>query len=220
MRFSFLLPVIALLALTGPAAAQRSNAAAPGIVRVRLDTSLGPIMLGLDARRAPETTKNFLAYVDDGRFDGITFYRAARRKSDATKGFIQGGISTDARRLLPPFAHERTDRTGIRHLDATVSMARRAAPGSAGGNFFITIGPMANMDARGDYAGYAAFGHVVGGMDTVRKILARPTGGGSEAMRGQMIRQPVRIIRARRIDGKPQPTGRVKPWLLDTGRNK
>lgn len=218
MRILFSALILATLALTGPAIAQRANKPAPGIVRVEVKTSLGPIVLALDTRRAPETTKNFLAYVDDRRFDGITFYRAARRVSDPKFGFVQGGISSDVRRLLPPFAHERTDKTGIRHLDATISMARRAAPGSAGGNFFITVGPMPSMDAKGDYAGYAAFGHVVAGMDTVHKLLARPTGGGSEAMRGQMIRQPVRIVSMRRMDGTAKPTGRVKPWLLKTGR--
>jgi peptidyl-prolyl cis-trans isomerase A (cyclophilin A) len=73
---------------------------------------------------------------------------------------------------------------------------------------------------RGDYIGYAAFGHVVGGMDVVRRILAVPTGGGSGVIRGQMIKRPVRIIRAVRIDGKPQPTGRIKPWLMGLNRKK
>jgi peptidyl-prolyl cis-trans isomerase A (cyclophilin A) len=220
MRSLLIALAVTALALTGPATAQRAKQTPSGLVRVRLVTSEGPITLALDARRAPETTKNFLAYVDDRRFDGVTFYRAARRKAAPKMGFVQGGISSDVRRLLPPFAHERTDKTGIRHLDATVSMARRSEPGSAGGNFFITVGPMPSMDARGQYAGYAAFGHVVGGMSTVRKILARPTKGGAGAMRGQMIARPVRIVSARRIDGKPDPTGRVKPWLLDTGQKK
>lgn len=215
-RFPVVAAVLASLLAAAPAVPQAGAKPAAGIVRVRLVTAQGPIVLALDTRRAPETSRNFLAYVDDRRFDGVTFYRAARRKSAPAFGFIQGGISSDARRLLPPFAHERTDRTGIRHLDATISMARRAVPGSAGGNFFITVGPMPSMDARGDYAGYAAFGRVVGGMDTVRKILAALTGGGSEAMRGQMIRQPVRLVSARRLDGTPRPTGRVKPWLLKT----
>jgi peptidyl-prolyl cis-trans isomerase A (cyclophilin A) len=207
----------AFLFLVGPATAQGAK---PGMVRVRMTTSVGAITLALDTRRAPETTKNFLAYVDDRRFDGTTFYRAARRKSAPKLGFVQGGISSDVRRLLPPFAHERTDKTGIRHLDATISMARHSRPGSAGGNFFITVGAMPSMDAKGTYAGYAAFGRVIGGMDTVRRILAQPTGGGSGAMRGQRLAKPVRILSVRRIDGKPKPTGRVKPWKLDTGKPK
>lgn len=204
------------LALLGLALAWTTPAlaAAPGQVRVRVVTSEGAIVLALDARRAPKTAANFLAYVDDGRFDGTTFYRAARKKTAPRFGFVQGGIDTDYRRALDPIPLERTDRTGIRHLDATVSMARGGNPDSAAGNFVLTVGPVATLDARGDYAGYAAFGRVVGGMDTVRRILAKPSGGGSGAMRGQMILQPVRLIRAERIDGAPQPTGRVKPWLV------
>ena len=203
-----------LLALASPASAQPR----PGVVRVRLVTSAGAIVLALDARRAPATTANFMRYVDDGRFDGTTFYRAARNKAAAGQGFIQGGIRTDARRILPSFPFESTARTGIRHLDATVSMARGATPGSAGGNFVLTVRPAPAMDARGSYIGYAAFGRVIGGTDTVRRILGLPTGGGRDAMKGQMILRPVRIVRAERLDGVPKPTGQAKPWLIGVRR--
>lgn len=197
-------PLVAALLLGG---------SSPGIVRVRLTTAAGPIVIAVDTRRAPATAKNFLAYVDDGRFDGVTFYRSARRRSAPEFGFVQGGISTDARRILPPFPLEPTSKTGILHTDGTISMARRAEAGSAGGNFFITVGAIPAMDARAGSLGYAAFGHVVSGMATVKKILAAPTGGGSGAMHGQMLRAPIRVISARRIDGAPAPTGRKKPWL-------
>ncbi|WP_340264830.1 peptidylprolyl isomerase [Sphingobium mellinum] len=194
------------------------NRPTPGLTRVAIETSLGTITVAVDMKRAPRTSANFLAYVDDGRFDGVTFYRAARRKSDPRLGLIQGGIDTDARRALPPIPHEPTTKTGIRHLDATLSMARPNRPDSAMGNFFITAGATPNMDARGDYIGYAAFGHVVAGMDVVRRILALPTCCGSGPMRGQMIIKPVTILRARRLDGVARPTGGVKPWLLGLRR--
>lgn len=190
----------------------------PGIVRVRLDTGAGPILLALDARHAPATTANFLKYVDDGRFDGTTFYRAARSKADPTKGFVQAGIRTDARRILPPFPFEPTSKTGIRHLDATISMARADNPDSAGGNFVLTIGPTPQMNSRPGYAGYAAFGRVVGGMELVKRILALPSGGGFDAMKGQMILRPLQIRRAVRLDGKPKPTGLPKVWQLFSRR--
>ncbi|ODU21192.1 MAG: peptidylprolyl isomerase [Sphingomonas sp. SCN 67-18] len=211
--FLALIAALAAMVTAAPTLAQSA-----GIVRVRIVTSEGPIVVALDTRRAPKTSANFLAYVDDERFDGTSFYRAARRKTDPRYGFIQGGISTDARRILPPFSHEPTTRTGISHLDATISMARRSEADSAGGNFFLTVGATPNMDARGDYEGYAAFGRVVSGMATVRRILALPTAGGSGAMKGQMIRRPVSIITARRLDGTPKPTGRPKPWLLGIRR--
>ncbi|EQB31604.1 peptidylprolyl isomerase [Sphingobium ummariense] len=208
--------VASLVAATAFALPQ--NRPTPGYARVAIETSAGTITVALDLKRAPKTSANFLAYVDDGRFDGVTFYRAARRKSDPKYGLIQGGIDTDLRRALPPVPHEPTTRTGIRHLDATLSMARPNRPNSAMGNFFITVGATPTMDARDGYIGYAAFGHVVAGMDVVRRILAVPTCCGSGPMRGQMIVKPIRILRARRLDGTPRPTRGLKPWLLGLNR--
>ena len=216
MRILFSL--LAVLAATPAAAQQPAHRPTPGFVRVRLDTSAGPITVALDARRAPKTTANFLSYVDDGRFDGTVFYRSARKKVAPKFGFIQGGTRQDARRLLPPFPLEKTTQTGIKHLDATISMARPAYGGSAGGNFFITVGAAPNMDAADQYEGYPAFGRVVAGMDTVKRILAMPTGGGSGAMKGQMLLREVAIVRAVRLDGKAKPTGLVKPWLMGVPR--
>ncbi len=220
MPFSVLPRCLALIfaLLPGLAAALPANRPTPGATRVAIETTVGTITVAVDNRRAPRTSANFLAYVDDGRFDGVTFYRAARRKSDPKLGLIQGGIDTDARRALPPIPHEPTTKTGIRHLDATLSMARPNRADSAMGNFFITVGPTPNMDARGDYIGYAAFGHVVAGMDVVKRILSVPTCCGSGPMRGQMIVKPITIIRARRLDGTPRPTGKVKPWLIGLRR--
>lgn len=208
----FLLP---LLALAGAVSASAQSRPEPGKVRVRIVTSDGTFVVALDSRHAPRTTERFLQYVDDGRLDGTRFYRAARSRFRQSVGFVQGGIGTDARRILPPpAAHEPTDRTGIRHLDGTISMARRSVTDVAGGNFFVTVGPAPQFDARPGYSGYAAFGRVVEGMATVRRILAEPSGGGSEAMKGQMILKPVRLIRAVRLDGRPRPTGGPKTWQI------
>lgn len=194
--------------------ASAAPAGEPAVVRVRVVTSAGSIVLALDAKRAPLTAANFLRYVDDGRLEGTHFYRAARRKGDPTKGFVQGGIGTDARRILPSVPLEPTSKTGIKHLSGTISMARSINPNSAHGNFSIMVGDNPTLDARPGKLGYAAFGRVVAGMDVVRKMLAMPTGGGREEMRGQMILDRVRIIRAERLDGTPKPTGRPKPWLI------
>lgn len=216
MNVRLLVRIAALLLFFCPAlaAAIPANRPTPGYVRVAIETSVGTIIVAVDQKRAPLTSANFLTYVDDGRFDGVTFYRAARRKSDPKLGLIQGGIDTDARRSLPPVAHEPTSKTGILHLDATLSMARPNRPDSAMGNFFITVGATPNMDARGDYIGYAAFGHVVAGMDVVRKILSVPTCCGSGPMRGQMIVKRITILQMRRLDGVAKPSRGVKPWLI------
>jgi peptidyl-prolyl cis-trans isomerase A (cyclophilin A) len=174
----------------------------PDVVRIRLDTEAGPILLALDSKRAPVTAANFVRYVDEHRFDGTFFYRAARTKGAAGRGFVQGGIRHSARKALPPIAHEPTTKTGLRHVDGTVSMAR-AAPAGAMGDFFIIVGgAMPAMDAHAGEPGFAAFGRVEQGMDVVRRILAAPTvaNAGRGPMRGQMIEKPIRIAGARRVD--------------------
>lgn len=215
-----LLPLLlAILAIAWPAAAAApANKPTPGYVRVRLETSAGPIVIAADIRHAPQTSANFLAYVDDGRLDGTTFYRAARNRVNPKVGFIQGGISVDRRRALPPIPHEPTNQTGIKHLDGVISMARGNSPGSAMGNFFMMVGPVPSLDAQDGRPGYAAFGHIVQGMDVVKRILGARTGGGVGPMRGQMIEPPVKLISARRLDGKPKPTSPIKPWLVGAQR--
>lgn len=206
--------LVALLPL--PAAAQAPDRPTPGFVRVRLETAAGAITLALDARRAPITTANYLRYVDDGRFDGIGFYRVARHKRDPRQGFVQSGIRTDPRRFLAAIPHESTRKTGIRHLDMTISMARMGDPGSANGNFFITVGPAPWMDWSPANPGYAAFGRVVAGQAVVRRILAMPTSAG---MKGTLLARIVPVRRAVRLDGTPKPTRYPRPWLLERRRD-
>ena len=172
----------------------------PGLPHVRLDTAAGPIVLELDTRHAPITANNFLAYVDEHKFDGTSFYRAARSKADPHRGFVQGGVNHVASRSKFPIDHEPTSKTGLHHLDGTISMAM-FQPGSAQGDWTILVGPAPSMDAHGKEPGYAAFGHVVSGMATVRRILAAQTlpNAGEAVMRGQLIAHPVTIVRATRV---------------------
>ena len=174
---------------------------AAGVVRVVLTTSEGPITLDLEQAKAPVTAGNFLRYVDGKRLDGTSFYRAV--KVQANFGLIQGGPNNAIKRVLPPIKHEPTSQTGLSHLDGTISMARNA-PGTAQGEFFITVGDQTSMDADpakpGDNLGFAAFGHVVGGMDLVHHILDLPTSptAGPPGMQGQMLEPTVKILTARR----------------------
>lgn len=176
-------------------------------VTVSLLTSEGPILLELEKERAPITTANFLRYVDAKRFDNTSFYRAVSVPNEPELGLVQGGVKFDPRRMFPPIAHEPTSKTGLRHSDGTISMARNA-PGTAAADFFIVLGDMSYMDANpagtGDTAGYAAFGHVVEGMDVLRRILAAPRSPtlGTGVMKGQMLAAPIRIISARRVAGR------------------
>lgn len=183
-------------------AAPAPEAPLPDVVKVRLDTEAGPILLALDHEKAPVTVANFVRYADQRRFDGTYFYRAARTKGAKERGFVQGGIRHSARRSFPPIEHEPTGKTGLRHVDGAISMAR-AAPSGAMGDFFIIVGgAMPAMDSKAGQPGFAVFGRVEEGMDVVRRILAAPTvaDAGRGPMRGQMIEKPVRIVGAKRVE--------------------
>lgn len=190
----------ALLAV--PALAQTPPTPPPP-VRVRLQTSEGAVVIALAAAQAPITTANFLRYVDQKRYDGASFYRASRAPGAPEYGLIQGGLNGDPKKVLKPIRHESTARTGLSHKDGTISMGR-FAPGTATSDFFIMVGDAPEFDADpkapGDNQGFAAFGQVVEGMDVVRRILARPVSatGGAGVMKGEMLKQPVRILTARR----------------------
>ena len=169
--------------------------------RVALQTSLGTIVVELADKQAPITSKNFLRYVEAGKLDGTSFYRAARSKTNPHLGFVQGGIDHNYKRAFFSIDHEPTSKTGLKHVDGTISMARNA-PGTAMGDFFITVGAAPYLDARPGYPGYAAFGRVVKGMDVVKKILAAPTwiGRGRGALKDQVIVKRIRIVTAKRIN--------------------
>ncbi|WP_079729819.1 peptidylprolyl isomerase [Novosphingobium mathurense] len=213
----------ALAALGSPVGAQQAQApvdvaapqapAAPERVEhvyVELTTPAGAITLDLDKTHAPLTTANFLKYVDAKRLDGAVFYRAMHLGySDEPAGLLQGGVR-DGAKLFPPVAHEPTNRTGILHKAGTVSMAR-FAPGTATADFMILISDMPALDAeQGNNgedpgAGFAAFGHVVSGMDVVRRIWDMPRSAtkGEGVMKGDILEDEVRITAARRVAAPP-----------------
>lgn len=149
--------------------------------RVRIDTDAGAITVEIQSDKAPITAANFLRYVAEQRYDGGAFYRVVTLQNQPTSPIrievIQGGLDTDSLRRLAPIAHESSDRTGLQHLDGTISMAR-GAPGSASSEFFICIGSQPELDYGGqrnpDGQGFAAFGRVIDGMDVVRRIQQMP----------------------------------------------
>ena len=183
MKHRFLAALM-LAALSAPALPQTATPAAEApapkddLVPVAIDTNLGRIVVALDRGRAPITTANFLRYVDTHRFDGQNFYRAMHMADGkgGDGGLIQGGITTDARKLFPPIAHEPTTQTGLHNVAGAISMANAGA-GTAKADFFILLSDMPGLDANGpggDATGFAAFGHVTEGMDVVKKIFDSP----------------------------------------------
>lgn len=169
-------------------------------VAVRIETAAGGFTVALDAGRAPRTTANFLRYVDAGLFDGGRFHRTVTPDNQGVDAVpiavIQGGIAPARQgEGFAPIALEPTSRTGLRHADGTVSMAR-ADPDTATSDFFVCIGDQPELDRGGrrnpDGQGFAAFGRVVEGMDVVRAIHRSPA-------IGQRLAPPVAIRSVRRV---------------------
>ncbi|OZA92876.1 MAG: peptidylprolyl isomerase [Erythrobacter sp. 34-65-8] len=191
--------------LTAPLAAQETPP--PRTDLVALETTLGKITVRIETERAPITAANFLRYVDEKRFDGVVFYRAMHLdREPAPNGLIQGGTQWDPKRILPGIPHEPTSVTGLSHTNGALSMAM-GEPGTANGDFSIMVQDQTGLDA--DPAsddpvwrnGYAVFGYVVEGMDVVQAIHALPPDPdkGEGWMKGQMLAQPVKVLRTRRI---------------------
>lgn len=199
--------ILAAIALATTSTAVHAQEA-PQTVPVVLETTMGEITVALEVERAPITAGNFLRYVEEGRLDGTVFYRAMHLDWEPRpNGLIQGGTQFDPARILPPIAHERTSDTGLTHARGALSMARHE-PGTATGDFSILLQAQPGMDAdprNADPAfhdGYAVFGFVTEGMDVVEAIHAAPRDPekGEGWMKGEMLAQPVVIVRARRAE--------------------
>ena len=151
-------------------------------IPISMETELGSIQMVLYPDRAPITVSNFLMYVDENRYKDFHFYRVLHMENqpdnDVKIEVIQGGLGFDKHPMeLPTILHETTDKTGIRHLNGTLSMAR-LEPGTASSEIFICINDQPELDFGGkrnpDGQGFAAFGKVISGMDVVRKIQLLP----------------------------------------------
>jgi peptidyl-prolyl cis-trans isomerase A (cyclophilin A) len=193
---------VALAAGLIAAGTARERAQAPGEVPVRIETEQGTIAIVVDVAHAPITAGNFLKYVDAGLYDGGRFYRVTRPDNytptppdKPAMEIIQGGIDPSKRsQLLPPIPLERTSVTGLKHVAGTISMARSGVD-SATTEFFILLDDQPSLDFGGkrfdDAQGAAAFGHVVTGMDVVRKIQQM---GPLQERNRQYLVTPVKIL--------------------------
>lgn len=135
---------------------------------VKLTTNHGDIVLELDAEKAPETVKNFLAYVEAGHYNNTVFHRVIN-------GFmIQGGGFEPGMKQKPcgePIQNEANN--GLKNDAGTIAMARTNAPHSATAQFFINVSDNDFLNHRSPDMqgwGYCVFGKVSEGMDVVEKI--------------------------------------------------
>ena len=141
---------------------------------VRLHTSFGIIALDLDAERAPETVKNFLAYVESGFYSNTVFHRVIDGFMVQGGGFEPGMSQKSTRGTIKNEADN-----GLKNERYTIAMARTSEPHSASSQFFINVKDNGLLDHTGTNAqgwGYCVFGKVVEGRDVVDKIKQVKTG--------------------------------------------
>ena len=134
---------------------------------VKLSTSMGDIVLELDAAKAPKTVANFVQYVKAGHYSGTVFHRVIDGFMIQGGGMDAGLLEKPTRAPIPLEAGR-----GLSNLRGTVAMARTNIPDSATAQFFINVADNARLDSAG--GGYAVFGKVVDGMAVVDKIKAVP----------------------------------------------
>jgi peptidyl-prolyl cis-trans isomerase B (cyclophilin B) len=161
---------------------------------IKLTTNQGPILIELDAEKAPATCANFEQYVRDGHYDGTLFHRVI-------DGFMiqGGGMNADfvPKPTRPPIENEA--KNGLKNLAGTIAMARTADPHSATSQFFINVADNGFLDYPGqDGWGYCVFGRVVEGMDVVNAI--KGAGTGSRHGHQDVPREDVLIERAEIVD--------------------
>ena len=141
---------------------------------VKVKTNHGDITIELNEEKAPNTVKNFLAYVEDGFYDGTIFHRVI-------KGFMiqGGGFTADFTQKQTKAAIQNEANNGLSNVRGSIAMARTNSPHSATAQFFINTVDNDFLDFRGEQDslwGYAVFGRVTDGMAVVDSICAAQTG--------------------------------------------
>jgi peptidyl-prolyl cis-trans isomerase A (cyclophilin A) len=157
--------------LLGAAIAMQTSAMAQNTPKVKFQTTQGEFVVELFPDKAPVTVQNFMQYVKDKHYDGTIFHRVI-------EGFmIQGGgfnATMTEKPTRAPIVLEA--RNGLRNDRGTIAMARTREPNSATAQFFVNVVDNNNLNApQPDGNGYAVFGKVVSGMETVDKIRSAST---------------------------------------------
>jgi cyclophilin family peptidyl-prolyl cis-trans isomerase len=141
--------------------------------QVKFETSMGNFVVELYPDKAPKTVENFLLYVKAKHYDGLIFHRVI------SNFMVQGGgytVKYEEKIMRPSIPLEASN--GLKNELGTVAMARTNDPNSARSQFFINVKDNPFLNAKGPADGYAVFGRVVSGMETVMKIKETPTGAG------------------------------------------
>ncbi len=177
-----------------PSFAAKKNDPTPPFPKVVFETSVGNMTIELYPKEAPVTVENFLRYVDEGFYTGTIFHRVV--PNFVVQG---GGFTWDFQRKETHDAIINEADNKLKNEMATLSMARSSDPASATSQFFINIKDNEALDfKKGESAGYAVFGKVIEGFETVKKIEREPRGLYRD--RPEAPNYPVIVEKAYRLD--------------------
>lgn len=137
---------------------------------LRFKTTAGDFTVELFSKEAPESSANFLKYVDDGHYDGTLFHRVIPNFMIQGGGFAAGMEQKSTR---PPIRNEATN--GLENLRGTLAMARTNDIHSATAQFFINLIDNDFLNHSPGNYGYAVFGRVTSGMEIIDAIAEAPT---------------------------------------------
>jgi peptidyl-prolyl cis-trans isomerase A (cyclophilin A) len=184
------LPLIGALLIS---LAVPEGASAQANPQVLIKTSKGEITVELYPAKAPATVENFLKYVDDKYYDGTVFHRVIGNF------MIQGGgFGPDMKQKATRAPIKLEAQSGLKNDTGWLAMARTSVPDSATSQFFINVVDNAMLNhPQPDGHGYAVFGKVVAGMDTVNAIKAVKTT--SSGMHRDVPAEPVVIQSVTRV---------------------
>jgi len=190
------LAVIAIILVAGvllmPNSITGFSTLGDNMVKVKIETTKGDIILELDKENAPVTVQNFLSYVDESYYDGLVFHRVIDGFMIQGGGFYPNGKQKQTKAPI-----ELESDNGLSNVRGTIAMARTNDPNSATSQFFINTVDNNFLDKNTFSPGYAVFGKVVEGMDVVDSISKVKIGN-----RGSMSDWPtedVKIISIKRI---------------------
>ena len=133
---------------------------------VEISTSFGDIIVSLNTKKAPNTVKNFLSYVDSGFYDGTIFHRVI-------DGFMiqGGGVDENMKKKLPGRPIMNESNNGLSNTFGTIAMARMSDPHSARSQFYINVANNVFLNYRNvQNPGYCVFGRVIEGVGVLQKI--------------------------------------------------
>lgn len=169
-RMRLALATLMLAAIAALPAAAQEQIRIVGEAHVRIETTLGDIVVRLNANRAPRSVQNFLQYVVEGHYEGTIFHRVIPNFIAQGGGYLPDMSERPAERMVV-----NESGNGLSNRRGTIAMARESAPHEATAQFYFNLVDNADLDPRPTRWGYAVFGEITEGLEVIDRISSVAT---------------------------------------------